>query len=183
MDKTAAFEFILLLSGNEKKDWIEGAITVFAEIFFFFFFKRHPLSTTCGKMREHSRTHIFLINTKARWGKKNVERLLQLILLKDLILFPPFLISLCAHVGCIFRQLPWHSSEHPKSKCLRGKRGKTGVDAHYWAVKPSARRIAAPAWAEMMHRVQALVWTLQSAWQELKQLLSNETNIPWQLMM
>lgn len=34
-----------------------------------------------------------------------------------------------------------------------------------------------------MHRVQALVWTQQSAWQELKQLFSNETNIPWQLMM
>lgn len=96
---------------------------------------------------------------------------------------PPFLISLCAHVGCIFCQLPWHSSEHPKSKCLRGKWGKIGVDAHYWAVKPSLRRIAVPAWAEMMHRAQALVWTLQSAWQELKQLLSNETNIPWQLMM
>lgn len=34
-----------------------------------------------------------------------------------------------------------------------------------------------------MHHEQALVWTQQSAWQELKQLFSNETNTPWQLMM
>lgn len=56
------------------------------------------------------------------------------------------------------------------------------VDVQYWAVKSSVQQITVPAWARMMHHEEALVWTQQSVWQELKQLFSNETNIPWQLM-
>lgn len=45
-------------------------------------------------------------------------------------------------------------------------------------------QITAAAWAEtMMHHEHSVVWTRLSARQDLKQLLSNETNIPWQLMM
>lgn len=44
-------------------------------------------------------------------------------------------------------------------------------------------RLALLSTLKWMHHEQALVWTRQSAWQDLKQSFGNETNIPWQLMM